>query len=72
VQNSDTAIGKILNRMRRPMYFVDPSPVQHIATHSAIGHGGNDGRRNAIRIADHAQPLWDQVFGENLERRRGS
>jgi len=61
VVNSDTAIGKILNAMDRTMWFVDPSPVQHIARFSSIGHGGNDGRRNAWRIADHGEPLCKQV-----------
>lgn len=64
IQNSDTAIGKICCAMRRPIYFVDPSPVTHIAKHSAIGHGGNSGRRNAIRVADVTKPLWEQVFGD--------
>lgn len=61
IANSDTAIGKILNSMKRAMYFIDPSPVQHIARHSTIGHGGNDGRRNAYRIANHGNSLFDQV-----------
>ena len=61
VQNSDTAIGKIMNRIKRSMYFVDPSPVEHIAQHSVVGHGGNDGRRNCKRCAKWAEPLEDQV-----------
>lgn len=61
VVNSDTAIGKILNAMHRTMWFVDPSPVQHIARYSSIGHGGNDGRRNAWRIADHDKSLFEQI-----------
>lgn len=61
IANSDTAIGKILNAMRRTMWFVDPSPVQHIARYSSISHGDNSGRRNAWRIADHQKPLTDQV-----------
>jgi hypothetical protein len=63
IANSDTAIGKIANEMGLSMYFVDPSPVSHIAIYSTIGHGGNDGRRNAYRIADHSLPLAYQVFG---------
>ncbi|MCR9201202.1 MAG: hypothetical protein NXI04_21385 [Planctomycetaceae bacterium] len=43
------------------MYFVDPSPVSHVAVHSTIGHGGNKGRRNCYRCADHDSPLADQV-----------
>lgn len=61
VQNSDTAIGKIMNRMNRSMYFVDPSPVEHIAQHSVVGHGGNEGRRNCKRCAKWVEPLEDQV-----------
>jgi hypothetical protein len=61
VVNSDTAIGKILNAMGRTMWFIDPSPVQHIARFSSIGHGGNEGRRNAWRIADHDKSLLEQV-----------
>ncbi|MEX0642053.1 MAG: hypothetical protein WD468_05100 [Pirellulales bacterium] len=57
IANSDTAIGRIVNRMERSMWFVDPSPVRHIAKHSTISHGGNDGRRNCYRCADHAVPL---------------
>lgn len=59
--NSDTAIGKICNALRRPMYFVDPSPVSHIAVHSSIGHGDNKGRRNCYRCADMGKPLAEQV-----------
>lgn len=61
VQNSDTAIGKIMNRMKRSMYFVDPSPVEHISQYSVVGHGGNKGRRNCKRCAKWAEPLEDQV-----------
>ena len=61
IANSDTAIGKAVNRSKRTMYFVDPSPVRHIATHSTLGHGGNGGNRNCGRCADHSIPLADQV-----------
>lgn len=61
IANSDTAIGRILNKMGRTMWFVDPSAVSHIAVHSAIGHGSNTGRRNCFRCADHSIPLADQV-----------
>jgi len=62
IANSDTAIGKVLNAMNRTMWFVDPSPVQHIAIYSSIpNHGSNTGRRNAYRIADHTIPLTEQV-----------
>jgi len=61
IQNSDTAIGKIMNRMNRTMWFMDPSPVQHIAEYSAINHGGNKGRRNCGRCAKYSVSLEDQV-----------
>lgn len=61
INNSDTAAGKICNLLGRSMWFVDPSPVVHIAKHSAIAHGGNKGRRNCYRCSDHAKPLADQV-----------
>ena len=61
IANSDTAIGKIMNRMKYTMRFVDPPPVQHIARFSTISHGDNTGRRNAYRIADHSIPLEYQV-----------
>jgi hypothetical protein len=64
IANSDTAIGRICNAIGLGMYFVDPSPVSHIAYYSTIGHGGNGGRRNAYRIADHSQPLSYQVLGK--------
>lgn len=57
IANSDTAIGKMMNRLKKDMYFCDPSPVQHIARFSSISHGDNSGRRNAYRIADHSLPL---------------
>jgi len=61
IQNSDTAIGKIMNRMERTMWFLDPSPVQHVAQYSAINHGGNKGRRNCGRCAKFSHPLNDQI-----------
>ncbi len=61
VANSDTAIGKIMNQMKRSMWFVDPSAVEHIAVHSTISHGGNGGRRNCSRCAKWSTPLEDQV-----------
>src|SRR5690606_13494208 len=61
IANSDTAIGKVCNALRRKMYFVDPSAVTHIAVTSTIGHGGNGGCRNASRIADHSLPLAYQI-----------
>jgi len=61
VANSDTAIGRIVRRLQREFWFVDPSPAQHVARFSSIGHGGNLGRRNCHRCADHARPLTEQV-----------
>lgn len=61
IANSDTAIGKMMNKMGKTMWFMDPSPVQHIAEHSAMGHGGNKGRRNCGRCAKYSLPLEDQV-----------
>lgn len=61
VQNSDTAIGRALIQMKRDLMFIDPSPAQHIAKHSSIGHGGNLGRRNCGRCADFEASLFDQI-----------
>jgi len=61
IQNSDTAIGKIMNLMGRTMWFCDPSPVQHFATTSAISHGGNKGRRNCGRCAKWSESLAEQI-----------
>ena len=61
IANSDAAIGRIINDMGKSMWFVDPSPTNHIAEFSSVGHGGNDGKRNAYRIADFNKPLVDQV-----------
>ena len=61
IQNSDTAIGKLMNQMGRTMWFCDPSPVQHFATTSAISHGGNEGRRNCGRCAEWGKTLEEQV-----------
>jgi hypothetical protein len=62
IANSDTAIGKAINRLGLDMYFVDPSPVHHIARYSTIAHGDNSGRRNCFRCADFEKPLMEQVF----------
>jgi hypothetical protein len=43
------------------MWFMDPSPVQHIAKYSATNHGGNTGKRNCGRCAKYSIPLEDQV-----------
>ena len=61
IQNSDTAIGGILNRLNRSMWFFDPSPVQHISKYSATNHGGNKGNRNCGRCAKYSIPLEDQI-----------
>jgi hypothetical protein len=62
IANSDTAIGKAVNRLGLWMYFVDPSPVHHISRYSTISHGDNSGRRNCCRCADFEKPLFPQVF----------
>ena len=61
VQNSDTAIGKLMNRMDRSMWFMDPSPVNHFATTSAASHGGNGGNRNCGRCAEWGKSLEEQI-----------
>lgn len=62
IANSDTAIGNVMNEMQREMYFIDPSPVVHIASQSTIGHGGNSGKRNCGRCANFSESLHKQVF----------
>lgn len=61
IANSDTAIGQLMNRMGRTMWFVNPSLVSHIAEFSTIGHGGNTGSRNCYRQADFSIPLEQQI-----------
>jgi hypothetical protein len=63
IANSDTAIGKAINRLGLFMYFADPSPVHHISKYSTISHGDNTGRRNCYRCADFEKPLIKQVLG---------
>lgn len=62
VANSDTVIGKIINDMRMLMYFIEPSPVQHIARYSTISHGSNTGNRNCFPCSDFNKPLLEQVL----------
>jgi len=63
IQNVDTLIGQVLNGIGLEMWCIDPSPVQHIATYSSIGHADNNtGKRNCLRCADHKKPLDRQVF----------
>lgn len=61
VNNSDYFAGSAVNRMKMEMYFVDPSPVQHISKVSTINHGGNKGKRNCGRCAVHTKSLKEQV-----------
>lgn len=61
IANSDTAIGRIINDLKRTMWFIDPSPAEHIARYSSISHGDNTGRRNCIRCANHEMPLEEQA-----------
>jgi hypothetical protein len=69
IANSDTAIGNVMNDMQREMYFVDPSPVNHIASQSTIGHGSNSGKRNCGRCAKFDENLYQQVFEDSHENR---
>lgn len=63
IQNVDTLIGQVLNGIGLEMWCIDPSPVQHIAVYSSIGHAdSNTGKRNCLRCADHKKPLDLQVF----------
>lgn len=62
-RGSDHGTGMVMNALGLEMWFVDPSPVSHIALFSTIpGHGDNTGRRNCFRCADHSLPLREQVF----------
>lgn len=61
IANSDTAIGQLMNRMGRTMWFTNPSLVSHIAEFSTINHGGNTGSRNCLKQADFDTPLEDQI-----------
>lgn len=65
IANSDTAIGKAMNARKLPMWFINPSPAQHIARFSTISHGGNEGRRNCDPCADYSRPLKEQVLCES-------
>lgn len=62
ISNVDSAIGRVLKSLGLDMYVIDPSPVRHIAAHSALNHGSNTGKRNCSRCADHSIPLRQQVF----------
>ena len=61
INNSDYAIGDIVRRLGRSMWYVDPSAVSHISEHSTINHGGNTGRRNCWRCSDWSEPLEKQA-----------
>lgn len=61
IVNVDIAIGRAIRFLRKTMWFVDPSPVTHIAKHSTLGHGSNKDYRNCIRPADHSISLFEQV-----------
>lgn len=55
--NIDTAVGKIANLLKRPMYFTLPSCVEHIAEVSTLGHGKNGDKRRAEILAEHASEV---------------
>lgn len=61
IQNSDTAIGHIMNAMKKEMWFITPSPAVHVAETSSIKHGGNRGKRNCKRCVDMKRPLAPQL-----------
>lgn len=61
INNSDYVAGHVLNQLKLKMFFVDPSPVQHTSRVSTLKHGGNTGKRNCLRCADHSIPLMKQV-----------
>lgn len=65
INNSDYFVGNEVNKLKLEMYFVDPSPVRHIAKVSTIAHGGNSGKRNCSRCSDHKVSLEEQVFADN-------
>lgn len=68
IADDDTAIARIVNNMRRTMWFVDPSPVEHIGKESTINYGTNSGNRNCLRLADRSISLFDQVpFSNSYE-----
>lgn len=66
IQNSDVAIGRIVQALGRKMYYFNPSPVSHVSEFSTCGHAGNTGRRNAEFVADVTIPLMNQIFTEVL------
>jgi hypothetical protein len=71
IQNSDYIIGLIVqNYLRKKLYYFSPSLCSHIAEHSAIGHGGNKGRRNCYVSANYALPVKEQVFGTLFNPRK--
>lgn len=61
IMNSDTAMSRILFRMKKKIYCFTPSPVSHIARFSSVKHGGNTGKRNCNPCADHSIPLEEQI-----------
>lgn len=69
IQNSDSAIGTILNAMGKSMWFVSPSPVRHIAEFSSINHGSNTGKRNCGNCANLQKPLTSQIPEFNFMHR---
>lgn len=65
VKNSDTAIGKGMLHLRRPIYMMNPSPAKHIAKYSTIENNkrvlDNSGPRNCLYEADFNKDLWEQL-----------
>ena len=66
IGNVDTIIGKMINDQKgRRLYTHIPSLGQHIATHSAMEHGGNDGNRRARSVL-MSIPNNDPDFGRTI------
>ena len=61
VKNSDTVIGTIIRKLRRDMWFLWPSLVNHIGEVSSVGNADNTGDRNAEEIVDFGAPLTAQI-----------
>jgi len=67
IKNSDYIIGSILSyTLAKNLYYLSPSPCFHSAKYSSVGHSGNSGNRNAKYAADHSQPLFPQIFENDL------
>ena len=67
IKNSDYIIGSIITyTLAKYLYYLSPSPCFHSARYSSVGHSGNGGKRNAKYLANHSQPLFPQIFENEL------